>query len=95
MKKKRSQWTCGIVRRVGKLLERRGMEPGAELLAEDHPFLAGLAATSIRSRIATGPGPARRCYAAAIAQTRRTSLGSGLDKSPCDCVVGQLLAELR
>ena len=43
-----------IVRRIGKLLERRGMEPGAELLAEDQPLLAGLAAASIRSRIATG-----------------------------------------
>jgi hypothetical protein len=43
-----------IARRVGKLLERRGMESGAELLAEDQPLLAGLAAASIRSRIATG-----------------------------------------
>jgi hypothetical protein len=43
-----------IVRRVGKLLERRGMESDAELLAEDQPLLTGLAAASIRSRIATG-----------------------------------------
>jgi len=43
-----------IARQVERLLERRAMDPTVELLAEDQPLLAGLAASSIRSRIATG-----------------------------------------
>ncbi len=43
-----------IARQVERLMERRAMEPTVELLAEDQPLLAGLAAASIRSRIATG-----------------------------------------
>ena len=43
-----------IALQVERLLERRAMDPTVELLAEDQPLLAGLAATSIHSRIATG-----------------------------------------
>ena len=43
-----------IARQVEWLMERRAMEPTVELLAEDQPLLAGLAAASSRSQIATG-----------------------------------------
>jgi hypothetical protein len=43
-----------IARQTERLLERRAMDLGDELFAADQPLLAGLAASSIQSRIATG-----------------------------------------
>jgi hypothetical protein len=43
-----------IARQAGRLVEREGADPAMELLADDQPLLAGLAASSIRSRIASG-----------------------------------------
>ena len=74
-----------IVRQVGKLLERRGMESGVELLAEDQPLLAGLAAASIRSRIATG----RRAGQEVLSRGDRVDPEEmGEEPSRADCVAG-------
>jgi hypothetical protein len=46
---------ASIAERVGKLIERRGLEEEADALSESDPGLAGLYAAAVRGRIAAGP----------------------------------------
>ena len=51
---------AGTARRILRIVERRGLDTGEDLLASDEPLLALLTAASIRSRIATGPEAGER-----------------------------------
>jgi len=51
---------AGTARRILRVVERRGIDPGEDSLASDDPLLAQLTAASIRSRIAMGPEAGER-----------------------------------
>jgi len=51
---------AGAARRILRIVERRGLDPGEDSLTSDEPLLALLTAASIRSRIATGPEAGER-----------------------------------
>jgi hypothetical protein len=74
-----------IARQVERLLERRDMDPAVELLTEDQPLLAGLAAASIGSRIATG-GRAGQAVLRRGDRINPEEMGEGAVRA--DCVAG-------